>query len=188
MHRLIDEWLPRFDVNEVHARTIAAPPDAVEAALRSLEPAEMRLTRVLMGIRSLPGMLTRTPRPSRSGPLIDGVLRMGFVMLAERPGEQVVLGVVGRPWRPRGDGLERLADAEAFRRYDRPGSVRCAWDFVLAPDGPGSTRLSTETRIAGTDADGLRTFRRYWRVVYPGSALIRIDMLRAVAKRAEGAA
>ena len=188
MHRLIDDWLPRYDENEVHSRTIAAEPAEVEAALRALEPGEMRLTSILMTIRSLPAILARSSRPRRSGPLLDGVRRLGFVVLAERPGEQFVLGVVGRPWRPRGDGLDALSGPEAFRAYDRPGSVRCAWDFVLEPDGPGRTRLSTETRIAGTDATGTRAFRRYWRLVHPGSALIRLDMLRAVAKRAEALA
>jgi hypothetical protein len=94
-----------------------------------------------------------------------------------------VLGVAGRPWRARGDGLDAVDGPEAFRAYDRPGSVRCAWDFVLTPSGSG-TLLATETRIAGTDAAGTRTFRRYWRLVQPGSALIRRDILSAVARRA----
>ncbi|MEA2442462.1 MAG: hypothetical protein QOH76_3886 [Thermoleophilaceae bacterium] len=184
MERLIDEWLPSFDESEFHAREIAAPPPVVESALRSLEARELRLTGLLMGLRTLPGRLTGRARPPRSGRLFDGVLSMGFVLLGERPGEQVVLGVAGRPWRPRGDGLDGLEAPEDFRSYERPGSVRCVWDFVMAPTA-GGTRLSTETRIAGTDAAGTRTFRRYWRLVMPGSALIRRDLLRAVARRAE---
>jgi hypothetical protein len=184
--RLIDDWLPRFDEIEMHSRSIAAPPEAVEAALRALVPGDLRLTGLLMGLRTLPGRLTGRPRPQRGpAPLLEGVLKMGFVVLDERPGEQVVLGVVGRPWRPRGDGIESIDGPEAFRAYDRPCSVRVAWDFTLLPAGEGRTTLSTETRIAGTDADGTRVFRRYWRLVHPGSALIRRDMLRAVARRAE---
>jgi hypothetical protein len=182
MTLLIDDWLPSYDEAEFHSREIDAPPHAVEAALRALKPADLPLTRVLMGLRTLPGLLTgrRLPRPT-SRPLLESVLRLGFVRLAERPGEQLVLGVVGRPWRVRGDGLDSIAGPEEFRAYDRPASVRCAWDFVLAPLGNGErTRLSTETRIAGTDSAGTRTFRHYWRIVHPGSALIRLDMLRAV--------
>jgi hypothetical protein len=185
MDRLIDDWLPSFDEAERHAREIVAPPPVVEAALRALTPADLRLTGLLMGIRTLPGLLTGRPRDVRPAvPLLEGVLSAGFAVLEERQGEQVVLGMVGRPWRPRGDGLDGLAGPDAFSAYDRPGSVRAAWDFVLAPTA-GGTRLSTETRIAGTDASGTRTFRRYWRLVQLGSGLIRRDILRAVARRAE---
>ncbi|HEY0632230.1 MAG TPA: hypothetical protein VGC98_09260 [Thermoleophilaceae bacterium] len=185
MRRLIDDWLPSFDESEFHTREVAAEPAAVEAALRELRSGDLRLTGLLMGIRTLPALLTGRRGPRANGRLIDGVLAAGFVMLDERPGEQMVLGVVGRPWRPRGDGLDAIDGPEQFRSYDRPGSVRCAWDFVLepAPRG-GGTLVATETRIAGTDAAGTRTFRRYWRLVQPGSALIRLDILRAVARRA----
>ena len=49
----------------------------------------------------------------------------------------------------------------------------------------GGTILSTETRVKRTDAEARRTFRRYWRIVMPGSALIRRAWLRAMRKRAE---
>ena len=49
----------------------------------------------------------------------------------------------------------------------------------------GGTLLTTETRIRGTDDSATRTFRRYWRVVMPGSAAIRRAWLRAIRKRAE---
>ncbi|MEA2437549.1 MAG: hypothetical protein QOF65_2105 [Thermoleophilaceae bacterium] len=185
MRRLIDDWLPSFDESEFHTREVAAEPAAVEAALRELRSGDLRLTGLLMGLRTLPALLTGHRRRRADRPLIEGVLAAGFVMLDERPGEQTVLGVVGRPWRPRGDGHDAIDSPEAFRSYDRPGSVRCAWDFVLAPAPSGrGTLLTTETRIAGTDAAGTRTFRRYWRLVQPGSALIRRDILRAVARRA----
>src|SRR3954449_6606419 len=149
MDVLIDDWLPRFDEREFHAREIDAPPAAVESALRALRPTDLPLTRLLLALRTLPGLFSgRRPRtPSR--PLIDGALSLGFVMLEERPGEQMVLGAAGRFWRPRGDGVDRLESAQAFRSYDTPASVRAAWDFVLEPV-TGGTRLSTETRIAGT--------------------------------------
>ena len=47
------------------------------------------------------------------------------------------------------------------------------------------TVVTTETRIATTDERARRRFARYWRLVHPGSALIRIDWLRAIRRRAE---
>ena len=50
------------------------------------------------------------------------------------------------------------------------------------------TRVETETRIQPTDARAARAFGLYWLVVYPGSALIRREWLRAVRRKAEASA
>ena len=57
--------------------------------------------------------------------------------------------------------------------------------FELSVAGAGRTRLSTETRVSPTDERAARMFRRYWTVVRPGSDVIRLDVLRAVRRRAE---
>ena len=50
--------------------------------------------------------------------------------------------------------------------------------------GPAACTLTTETRVYATDASTRRRFALYWRVIYPGSALIRRMWLRAIAHRA----
>ena len=140
---------------------------------------DLPLTRLLMGVR----MVLARDRARADVPLFDAFVSMGFAVLADAPGEEVVLGVAGRPWRVRGDGLDAVAGPDDFRAYSRPGSVKAAINFALAPER-GGTRLTTETRIAGTDEAGRRTFGRYWRIVMPGSALIRREFLRAAAGRA----
>jgi len=52
--------------------------------------------------------------------------------------------------------------------------------------GSGRSRLITQTRVATTDAAAERAFARYWRLIYPGSALFRVMWLRAIKARAEG--
>jgi hypothetical protein len=52
-------------------------------------------------------------------------------------------------------------------------------------DADGWSRLSTETRVLGTDDSARRRFAVYWRLIYPGSALIRRMWLQAVKRRAE---
>ena len=44
---------------------------------------------------------------------------------------------------------------------------------------------STETRVFATDDSARRRFAAFWRVIYPGSALIRRMWLRAIQRRAE---
>jgi hypothetical protein len=57
-------------------------------------------------------------------------------------------------------------------------------NFLIAPDGPDGSLVSTETRVFANSAGAKRRFARYWRLIYPGSALIRRMWLRAVEKRA----
>jgi len=58
-------------------------------------------------------------------------------------------------------------------------------NFRIEDAGPAACTLTTETRVYATDASTRRRFALYWRVIYPGSALIRRMWLRAVARRAK---
>jgi hypothetical protein len=179
----LDEFLPDYDVNEVHSIRVAAPPNAVMAAVRSLTAREVPLLVALMAVRSLPARL-RGRRRRPSGTILDGFLRGGFVALAERPHELVV-GAVGRFWLASAE--VRRVSAGEFTAFSEPGYAKAAFNMHAAPAPGGGTLLTTETRIQATDDEARRSFRRYWRVIYPGSAAIRLAWLRAIRRRAEGA-
>jgi hypothetical protein len=181
----LDEFLPDYDANEVHSTRVAAPPDRVLAAVRELTSREVPLLVVLMALRTLPAVVMRRSqfrlRRDLRRPILGQATRGGFVVLAERP-DELVLGIVGRFWRS-DSGLERVA-GEDFVTFDAPGFAKAVMNFgARAVDG--GTLLTTETRIQGTDEVARRRFRRYWRVVMPGSALIRRAWLRAIRRRAE---
>lgn len=59
-------------------------------------------------------------------------------------------------------------------------------NFRIDDVGPGVCQVTTETRVHATDDDVRRRFKVYWRLIYPGSALIRQTWLRAIKVRAEG--
>ena len=179
---MLDEFLPAYDHNEVHSTTASASPAAVMAAIRELRPTEVPVLVVLMAIRSIPGLLRRR-RPAPRGRLLDGFAGAGFFLLREAP-DELVWGVVGRFWQPTGS-VHRI-DPSEFAAFAEPGFAKAVFNFSLEPAGD-RTRITTETRIATTDERARRSFARYWRVVHPGSALIRRDWLRAIRKRAERA-
>ena len=184
MTRLLDQALPRWDVNEVHGAWIAAPPDRVYAAVRAVEVREVRLLAPLMTVRLLPARL-RGGRihDDRSLPVLDAMVANGFSMLGERPPHELAIGVVGQFWKLSAEtSLRRVNDVEELAAFADPGYAKAATDFRVAPDGPGS-RVTTETRIAGTDAEATRLFRRYWRVIGAGSGLIRTSWLNAIRRR-----
>lgn len=178
----LDEFLPDYDVNEIHSTRVAAPPDAVMAAVRSLTASEVPVLVGLMALRSLPALLRGRRRRAREGTILEGFLRGRFVTLDDRPHELVV-GGVGRFWRPSAE--VRRVSADDFADFREPGYAKTAFNMHARPSPEGCTLLTTETRIQATDDHARRSFRRYWLLIHPGSAAIRRAWLRAIRRRAE---
>jgi hypothetical protein len=96
----------------------------------------------------------------------------------------VVFGGVLQAWRLSGGESAPELDADGLAAWIRPGWVKVAMDFRLAPVR-GGTELSSETRVLATDPDTRRRFALYWKGVQPGSTAIRWEVLTAVQVRAE---
>lgn len=77
------------------------------------------------------------------------------------------------------------ADAEFVRKTLPPGFVLATMNFVVQPNNFGGSTVSTETRIHANSAPTLREFGVYWRLIHPGSDIIRRMWLRAIKQRAE---
>jgi hypothetical protein len=180
---LLDEVLPDYDVHEVHARSVAADPDALFDAVRAVTAGDLRVSGLLIALRGLAG-----PREvnDRARPLLAAMVARGFAELGERAGEQLVLGLISRPWRPI-PVTRPIADAADFAAFTEPGWVRAAIDLRIEPV-QDRCRLVTETRVEATDEGARRRFACYWRLIRPGSAVIRRDLLAAIARRAEASA
>jgi hypothetical protein len=181
---LLDQLMPAFEHNEVHDLWLDASPPEVCRALADLTGREIRLLLPLMALRKLPALLAgRATRGDRDLPVLEGLERAGFIRLAEEPGREIVFGVVGRFWKLIGNApLDTVRDREGFTSFEEPGYAKAAMNFLAHAEGRG-TRLITETRITTTDDVAARKFRRYWRVVRPGSGLIRRSWLAAVRRR-----
>jgi hypothetical protein len=175
---LIDEIMPNYHRREVHRRSSgAASPPALWEAIHELSPEEMKLMRALMSVRTL-----GRRREDSAGTVLRGFRGMGFRVIAEDPDRELVVAGIGRFWELSG-GLRKVESREQFTAFAEPGYAKVAFNFLIA-DG----EISTETRIAGTDAHAQRRFGLYWLLVRPGSGLIRREWLRALVKRAESTA
>ncbi len=183
---LLDELMPEAEHREVHDLWLDAGPEDAYRALAEVTAREIRLLGPLMALRQLPALLAgRAIRGDRKTPVLDGFERAGFVRLAEDPGREIVFGVAGRFWKLTGNAPIPLSDgAEAFTTFEEPGCAKAAMSFLVRAEGRGC-RLITETRIRTTDAGAARSFRRYWRLVRPGSGLIRRSWLAAVRRRVQ---
>jgi hypothetical protein len=179
---LIDELLPEYDEIEHHETAVDAPPGRTYEAVKEIDLARSRIVLALLAARGLPHLFTGAVKPKLRLRLHD-ILASGFVVLAEEPGRELVLGVVGKFWRP-SSGVRRIQGSE-FTAFDEPGFSKGAWNFVVTERPGGGSTVVTETRIASTDADARRKFRWYWRLIAPFSALIRRIVLAQIKRDAE---
>jgi hypothetical protein len=179
---LLDSFVPRYQFNEFHSIEVRAPPDSVYAAITKVTAGEIRLFRVLTWIRSphIGPARESILNPSAEDPVLDVATRSGFLLLAQSPPRELVFGTIGF-----GSRLVTDKTPETFRKFDGPGHAKIAMNFLVTPLTNGSTRLTTETRVYATSSGARRGFGTYWRLIYPGSSLIRIMWLRAIRARAE---
>jgi hypothetical protein len=188
MCALLDRYVPDPDAVERHAVVVRASPAAVQDALWRADlggPA----ARVLLALRVLPAALrgrgdarARLALLRRRGLTLHDLSAGGFAPLLRTP-DAVVFGLTGRFW-TLGGGIVPT-DPAAWHAGPPAGTAQAAWSFETAPHGAGHTSLATETRVRCADDATRRAFRRYWRVVRPGSGLLRHLMLRRVRRWAE---
>lgn len=180
----IDDFAPEFQFREHHEIRIHAPAERVYAAIRAVTANEIALFQTFTWIRRFgrPGPESILNAPERR-PILDVAVTGGFLLLADDPPREVVVGAA--VIRPRDLRLGGPPTPELFKEIRQPGLAKATMNFLVEPDGPSACRVVTETRVFATDPRTLRRFTGYWRVVYPGSAILRITWLRAVKARAE---
>lgn len=180
----LDEFVPAYQFHEFHSIRVAAPKEKVYVAIKAVTAGEIPLFQMLTWIRrggrSGPAGIMNAPADQ---PILDVATRTSFLLLAEEPNHEIVVGtavIVPPGWRP-----SRSPTPDDFKAVHEPGFAVAAMNFLVEADGPAASIVTTETRVYATDASSRRRFIRYWRLIYPGSALIRRMWLRAIARRAE---
>ena len=181
---LLDEYLPYYDVSEYHQTLVHGKAEQVYKAIRDADLTDSGLTRFLFRMRSLPGRLINreTGRTFDSG-TIEGLCQRGFMLLAENPPQEMVLGAIGRFWKPNPRFIE--IESESFRFYNRPGFAKVGWDLALNKARTGEVRLSTETRVRCLGLAARIRFIPYWLMIRPFSGLIRRQLLTEIKRLAE---
>ncbi len=174
---LLDEYMPSYDVADHHELALAAPADATFAAALIMELDDSRIVRAIFKGREL--LLRAGPDAStkREG-FIEQMKAIGWGVLAERPGREIVMGAVTKPWKA--NPVFRSLPPEEFAAFDEPDYVKIAWTLRADPTPDGASVFRTETRAIATDAAARAKFRLYWALLSPGIRLIRVAMLPAL--------
>lgn len=182
----LDRFVPVYQFYEVHTLHIKAPKEQVYRAIKAVTADEITFFQTLTWIRRLgrPGPESILNAPGRL-PLIEVATHTSFLLLAEEPNREIVLGTLVKT--PPGFEPKRQPTPEDFRSIHNPGFAVAAMNFMVEDAGQDASLVTTETRVFATDASTRRSFAVYWRMIYPGSALIRRMWLRAIRRRAEAA-
>lgn len=183
---LLDRFMPAYDVVERHHVRVAAPAGITFAAAQEMDLLGSPIVRAL--VRTREAILGAAPdeRPRPAG-LLAETQALGWGVLAEIPGHEVVVGAVTRPWEA--SVTFRALPPEAFAAFREPGYVKIAWTLRADPLGPTASVFRTETRAIATDDAARARFRRYWALASPGIVLIRwvsLPPLRRDAERRAG--
>ena len=174
---LLDRFLPEYEVRERHERPMPVPAAATFAAAKRMGLRRSPVARAVFALREVPARLIGAPRaPLDERGIVAETLSIGWGILAETPGREIVMGAVTRPWEA--DVKFEALSPEAFAAFSEPGYVKIAWTLRAEPVGPGRCIFQTETRAVATDRRSRARFRRYWAFLSPGIRLIRRAMLR----------
>jgi hypothetical protein len=179
---LLDRFMPRYEICGRHKIRVAAPPQTTFSAAAETEFESSTLVRGIFRAREwILGSVPDTQ--ARPHGLLAQTKSMGWGVLAEVPGREVVMGSVTKPWEPN-PVFHPLPPGE-FASFQEPGYVKIVWTLRADPAENGESMFRTETRAIATDPAARRKFRRYWALLSPGILLIRTMLLPAVKAEAE---
>ena len=154
--------MPNYDIVECHRIRVAAPAEITLATASETSLLESPIARVIFRAREV--LLGSEPDPvTRPSGLLALTKSLGWRVLAEVPGREVVVGAVTQPWEA--NVRFRGLTPDEFATFNEPGYVKIAWTLRADPIGAGESVFRTETRAIATDASARATFRRYWSFV-----------------------
>jgi hypothetical protein len=179
---LLDLFMPDYDVVDRHHVHVAAPADITLTAAAEME---FESNAVIRGIFKTREWILRAKPDTAIRPrgFIGEMKSLGWAVLAELPGREIVAGAVTKPWEA--NPIFRALPPDEFATFSQPGYVKIAWTLCATPAGNNDSIFRTETRAVATDLEARKRFRRYWSFLSPGIIAIRRVIVPQVKAEAE---
>jgi hypothetical protein len=178
----LDDFIPCPDVRERFATTVRAPGELVLSTALQFDLQRPLVIRAIFRARELL-MGSGRPPPRVPRGLLEELRALGWGVLVDIPGRELVCGAVCQPWLA--DVRFRPLPPSRFATDATPGHVKIAWTLEVEALGPERCRLLHETRAVATDADARSRFLPYWRWARFGIVAIRRVLLPSVRRAAE---
>ena len=180
---LLDQFMPAYDVAERHHVSVDAPAAVTFQAASDMYLERSGIVRTIFKAREWIMRSHAVREPEACG-FLEQMRAIGWGVLAEVPGREIVMGAVTRPWMA--DVVFRPLPPDQFVAFAEPDYVKIAWTLRADPIGTAGSIFRTETRVVTTDRAARIKFRRYWAFASPGIILIRwasLGPLKAEAER-----
>jgi hypothetical protein len=179
---LLDRFMPRYEIADRHQIRVAAPAAVTLDAARDADLQASPVVRTIIRAREVIFGATPVVRRRPRG-LLAETQSLGWGVLADVPGREVVVGAVTKPWEA--NVTFRALPPDQFTSFNEPGYVKIAWTIRADPVTATESVFRTETRAIATDSVARSKFRRYWSFLAPGIIVIRWALLGPVKSEAE---
>ena len=175
-------WLLPNDIVERHHVHVAAPAEVTLQVATEMNLQQSAIARTIFKAREWV-MGSRQVRDQATGSFLSQMRAIGWGVLADVPGREIVMGAVTQPWLA--DVVFRPLPADEFAAFREPGFVKIAWTLRADPIGAAESIFRTETRALPTDPTARAKFRQYWSLASPGIIVIRWVLLGPLKAEAE---
>ncbi len=180
-HRtLLDDIMPEYLFSERHSARIHARPEQVMQAVRESTFGDMKSLVTLLKIRGAVLRIHDTGGFLQDKRVLDAFSASGYLSGGSEH-EIVMCGGANVRAKHR---LE-VRTLQEFADDREQGGVKMAYDFKVEDAGGGWSTISAETRVVALDDFTRRGMGRYWRLIVPGSGLLRLQWLEGIKKGAE---
>ncbi len=178
----LDNLVPRWDWRSASTIWVGASAGDVTVAFEQVSMMELPAA-------------SGTSRHAREGlatftapTLLQDLLDEGYFLLYEEPERELVLGRVGRFWRPGASSAVVVTGRRAFCDFDDAGYAKAALALQIKPVAPtmgGGCMVGVESRVLTTDEATRRELSRHQLMGPWASPVGRIELLRVLRQRAE---
>jgi hypothetical protein len=176
----LDDVMPEYQFYERHSARIHARPEQVMQSVRQSTFGDMKSLVTLLKIRAAALRIHETGDSLHEKRVLDAFLESGY-LFGGSDQEVVMAGA----WNARAKRRPDVRTLQDFADYREQGAIKMAYEFIVEDAGGGWSTITTETRVLALDDLTRRGMGRYWRLIVPGSGLLRRQWLEGIKKRAE---
>lgn len=187
----LDCILPFYCSKEYHKIEVKAPIENIKKTLVNIELKDVTVIKLLFKIGGIKNNkiidnVNISTFEKQEG--VNIVSTPDFNFFEVSPNEWITVIILKTPSLSKNKNNSpptKISNLEEFIKFNQSGYVKIATNLYFTALEDDTSVISTETRNYGITQTDCRLFNYYWRIIYPGSAIIREAWLNRVKKISE---